>query len=238
MGDPTIRDGISVNGIPLQITLNLAAALKQFRRAGQDITLWADAISVNQDDLVERGHQVTFMRRVFSQATCTWAWLGEESDESDMAMDLAALLSTVARDCAVRSRELGLQETDYGPWGPVSTWRPEAELSALQHLLGRPWWYRIWVVQEVALSKEVVLHCGPRNLPWDNFEMAVCLMTPLADVCALIGAPDTSTGWIIDGIWQICCFKLTDGRPVTHKVSFSYCLHAKFLRQPIPETKS
>ncbi len=32
----------------------------------------------------------------------------------------------------------------------------------------RAWFSRVWVVQEVALAKQVVFQCGPRRLAWIN----------------------------------------------------------------------
>ena len=38
----------------------------------------------------------------------------------------------------------------------------------------RPFWFRIWIVQEVAVSPEVVVQCGPDEMRWEDFANAVC----------------------------------------------------------------
>lgn len=39
--------------------------------------------------------------------------------------------------------------------------------------LGRPWWRRMWVLQEVILAKEVIVHCGPRSVRWDVLQFLI-----------------------------------------------------------------
>jgi hypothetical protein len=36
-------------------------------------------------------------------------------------------------------------------------------------LLERPFWKRIWIVQEVVLGKSVTIICGPDEIPWQKF---------------------------------------------------------------------
>ena len=49
--------------------------------------------------------------------------------------------------------------------------RPTYELHwrALDSLLSRPWWTRVWTVQEFVLSSKVTLACGSRSLTRSNF---------------------------------------------------------------------
>lgn len=41
------------------------------------------------------------------------------------------------------------------------------ELSDLSLLLTRPWFRRIWIVQELALAPKAILQCGHDTLPWE-----------------------------------------------------------------------
>jgi hypothetical protein len=49
---------------------------------------WIDAICINQNDDIEKGHQVNNMRRIYSNATDVWAWLLLLRDKTDLALDL------------------------------------------------------------------------------------------------------------------------------------------------------
>ena len=37
-------------------------------------------------------------------------------------------------------------------------------------LLDRPWWRRVWVVQEAVLAREIIIQCGPDPIPWDSID--------------------------------------------------------------------
>jgi hypothetical protein len=48
----------------LYLTRNLEEALKRLRIPQNSISLWADAVCINQEDTRERGHQVALMGRI------------------------------------------------------------------------------------------------------------------------------------------------------------------------------
>jgi hypothetical protein len=45
--------------------------------------------------------------------------------------------------------------------------RPNTEM--IEALLQRPWFSRVWVLQEVAFAKEVVVLCGDKEVGWESF---------------------------------------------------------------------
>ena len=64
-GDTTTKVHIECDGRDLWITRNLRDALFRVRLDDCVRVVWADAISINQDDVEERGHQVSLMRRIY-----------------------------------------------------------------------------------------------------------------------------------------------------------------------------
>lgn len=62
--------------------------------------VWADAISINQDDIEERGHQVSLMRRIYRRAKKVFIWLGEDANQYWPSL-LCVSLSTPT-DCIYR----------------------------------------------------------------------------------------------------------------------------------------
>jgi hypothetical protein len=42
------------------------------------------------------------------------------------------------------------------------------EWTALEAFFTREWWERVWIIQEVAYAREVLLHCGDRSIYWDT----------------------------------------------------------------------
>jgi hypothetical protein len=79
---------IILDGTPVSVTQNLEAALSHLRNVVVPNTrswpwtkprFWADAICINQLDVLERNHQVQQMGAVYSKASLVIAWLGPEN---------------------------------------------------------------------------------------------------------------------------------------------------------------
>jgi len=79
------------------VTQNLAAALFRFRKADGECVLCADAICINQDDLIERGHQVRLMGRAYQEASRVLIWLGEEDGHTEFVFTCITAPNTVFR---------------------------------------------------------------------------------------------------------------------------------------------
>ncbi|KAH7252746.1 heterokaryon incompatibility protein-domain-containing protein, partial [Fusarium tricinctum] len=92
-GDPSVTETIYVNGNKVQVTTNLASALRHTphhldeskNTAGKRI--WVDAICINQDDGAEKTHQVSTMGRIYSQSGIVLCWLGLPTDSIVAAID-------------------------------------------------------------------------------------------------------------------------------------------------------
>ena len=59
------------------ITANLETALRAIRKMDQSISIWVDAICINQANVKERNHQVQLMRQIYTNAMTVNVWLGE-----------------------------------------------------------------------------------------------------------------------------------------------------------------
>lgn len=140
----------------LAITQNCFNALRSLRQPVQQRTMWIDAICINQNDAGERTAQVRMMDKIFSSALRTVVYLGEETQAS---RDLFAELQAQQP-----SRELA-DPLYYVVHRHIQ--RP-ATLDALEELMQRPWFRRIWVVQEVYCSNRETLTvmCGRAEAPW------------------------------------------------------------------------
>lgn len=146
---------VSLEGKPFPVTSNLEDALHHLRREEEPRTLWVDALSINQTDDEEKSHQVQQMKAIFQLATQVVIWLGKESDDSDLAMDLIADIHKTGVDKFMTGLE------------SARSWE------ALANFYRRPWFSRVWVLQETAvshLSPEV--RAGNKRLSWDACEAA------------------------------------------------------------------
>lgn len=76
-GKPTSQKGDSkAVKKSFYIRRNLHAALLQFRDTIDEVVLWADAICINQDDPIEKAHQVSRMNQIYGEADNVCIWLG------------------------------------------------------------------------------------------------------------------------------------------------------------------
>ncbi|KAL8747012.1 MAG: hypothetical protein Q9190_001052 [Brigantiaea leucoxantha] len=149
----------------INVTSSLYKALLRVRDQATSTVqlLWADAISINQKDVFERNTQVRLMRRIYEYAHTTWIYLGEEADESHRVPDLIARILEV--DKRLFNTGLALTFTQLPPLG-------DAYWKALNALLRRPWFSRVWVIQEAALAKNGIILCGSWNLLFKKFSEA------------------------------------------------------------------
>ncbi|KAI8952961.1 heterokaryon incompatibility protein-domain-containing protein [Xylaria longipes] len=161
-GSSAIQVPISINRHPFMVNSNLYAALLEFRKQRKEVVLWIDAICINQADIEERNAHVPMMHEVYSRAARVIVWLGRESEDSTLAM---TLLPTIIYDTISNPDEYtNILASRSSPEEMRLTWRPLARLFA------RPWWTRVWVLQEVALaSSHITVRCGKAEQPWKFF---------------------------------------------------------------------
>jgi hypothetical protein len=82
-GDPKNKVTIACDGRPFEITFNLYWALVRIRSVSHPKILWADAICINQSDLLERSNQVMFMGSLYSNASKVYICMGDARDGND-----------------------------------------------------------------------------------------------------------------------------------------------------------
>jgi len=169
-GDPLDIHPITLNDRILYVTANLEVALRHIRDTKKQIRLWVDAICINQDDVEERNHQVGHMREIYAGAQLVIAWIGPQlSDREEKAF---ALLQKLFE----RYKKDGCRETDStSAWlaACVSPGIHDYSWLPLLEILERPWFSRVWVVQEVVVARKGTLRCGVLGMEYDDFLFAM-----------------------------------------------------------------
>jgi len=164
-GDENIKSTIVVNGRQTPVTKNLEVALRALReRPGFEggFKFWVDALCINQVDYEERERQVRRMHDIYGNAWTVIAWLGEEADESEKAVTLIKTLSAAGREG--RGEELQRKLTEEPEYLGNGSWL------ALHELMQRPYWTRLWIIQEIVLgSSGVLILCGDSCIGWLSF---------------------------------------------------------------------
>ncbi|TVY16338.1 Heterokaryon incompatibility protein 6, OR allele [Lachnellula arida] len=141
---------ILLDGCQMSITQSLYNALVRLRYSDRTRKLWADGLCINQADNKEKGMQVALMPMIYTYARKVLVDLGVEADGSEMLPELLESLGKVDLAC--------IREMEVSPENFLSNGLPApdaVEWSALVGFLCRPWFLRIWVIQEVAYARDI-----------------------------------------------------------------------------------
>ncbi|KAF9891424.1 hypothetical protein FE257_004280 [Aspergillus nanangensis] len=202
----------------LRIGENLANALRHLRYGDKPRTLWVDAICINQADVSEKEGQVKRISTIFKEADQVVVWLGlasSDSSEAIEALDYIGKQVVITTDkWTFTSPEAVEIEWCYSnfviPYA-IEIWQ------AINSLLHRAWFNRVWVVQEIQLSTTAVLQCGFDVVSWTHFRRALVLLFNKQAACPGLSRQRVhflqrlvDTVHAITPIYQT--FHLTDGR--------------------------
>ncbi|EEU37988.1 uncharacterized protein NECHADRAFT_95927 [Fusarium vanettenii 77-13-4] len=147
-GDTNINDCIELDEQAVSITANLHSALVHIRDASDVRTLWVDALCIDQSTHAERNQQVTIMGDIYKSARQVLVWLGEAADDSHLVFEYL--------------------KDDANNTFPNLPRPPAQYRQAWKALVRRPWFFRTWVIQEVALSRKAIIMCGEESAPWKD----------------------------------------------------------------------
>ncbi|KAK0119428.1 hypothetical protein ONS95_010880 [Cadophora gregata] len=169
-GDPDSTRSVRINGSLVEVTSNLTDFLwcqrKKLQDSSSSVTLWIDAICINQNDVPERNSQVLLMVHIYQRAERTIIWLGKERAEHERVFDLHDRISKAA----------GLHETTEAE-KKILDWSSDNEnkdfamecYDSYSYLVSLPWFHRIWVKQEYIISPVVEARLGNRQLELTDF---------------------------------------------------------------------
>jgi hypothetical protein len=164
---------VMVNRKTFDVTENLHLALQHLRSEDIDRVLWVDAICIDQDNERERGHQVQQMCKIYSQAEEVVVWLGQATEETNILIDSLQRLEE-------HSSMQGHRHWDLAQW--TTFWllvRQDSDVEprkGLDMLLRRPWFRRVWILQEIANAKKASVWCGAKSVRAHTFALAPSLI--------------------------------------------------------------
>jgi hypothetical protein len=147
-GDPTKTGSIYVDGHNFTITATLEAALRDLRDPSRVLPIWADALCIDQSNMIERSSQVALMAQIYSIAHHTVIHLGSLIESYEMILRMAPSNTT----------------------GVVSNPDSIDNLRSLtaNGLLRLPWFTRVWIFQELVLSRDPWVQCGNLRARWTD----------------------------------------------------------------------
>lgn len=161
----------------IHITTNLFQALQRLRSSTDVRALWADSVCINQEDLEEKGHQVSIMGLIYSSATRVLIYIG--SDPGVHGSEVASLLYDMTIHFNRKISELRLTNWDSFPFSHRSTdchLTTDMRWQSVSVLVQQQWFKRGWVVQEAGLTRQSLIVWGSFEFPWAAL-MHVCAWT-------------------------------------------------------------
>ncbi|CAG7557570.1 unnamed protein product [Fusarium equiseti] len=179
----------------IPITKSLDTALRHLRRPDETVTLWIDQICINQADNKEKGQQVAMMGRIYSAARQVLVWLGPAADASDDLMDAWQDIGQKARDfglegymapegfhamSAIMRNEDPTDETTMRFQNllkhTVDVFTSLLRDMVLKAWFERPYFSRVWIIQEFCLCVDTVFVCGTRTVAVELIKLAVTIL--------------------------------------------------------------
>ena len=141
---------------------------------------WIDFLCINQEDLQEKGEQVGMIYKIFSGSALVEAWLGDNVEDGEAALEiLQGLSDAFYEQCPVDDTAAYLS----------SKWRrrmkmrfPQSDIERLRGLLHHDWFKRTWVAQEIITApveegprggEMLILYFNGHALPWTTLHNAI-----------------------------------------------------------------
>ncbi|KAI0113686.1 heterokaryon incompatibility protein-domain-containing protein [Nemania sp. FL0031] len=163
--DKGVYGSVNIQGRCLKIRFNLWHILHNLRQSNEDRYLWIDAISIDQSNDQERGHQVQRMKDIYSRAERVLICLSLPSTEpiSPTSIFMESLLDLQNETRGVywlpndrrwqvawRKVQGMLERRHGGDW-------ESRQRQGLEEILNNPWFRRVWVLQEVGNARRALI---------------------------------------------------------------------------------
>lgn len=154
-GSKSLNTPMVINGRTILVSSDLAEGLQALAQfpdvAAGKLKVWNDFICLNQLDKLEIQRELKHIPFIFSNAQMVLIWLGPAASESYLVMELFQYLDDASAEIS--------------PDTLIDSISNEVWL-ALLHFLHRPYWRRLWILQELALADpSSILFCGTIMAP-------------------------------------------------------------------------
>ncbi|KAG4440934.1 hypothetical protein IFR05_003563 [Cadophora sp. M221] len=175
---------IWVNGVLVPVRRNLLCALRVLRAdpEADSLPIWIDALCINQQDILERGHQVDMMGVVYRGAQRVIAWLGTPDPEEleSTALDVKQShpqkvpvpdLRFIKRAVESNLSRVLDAKTGVSEWAQKYLFGSVAQegIESVVEMCGNEYWNRLWITQEICLARTLCLFRGRESIDWEYF---------------------------------------------------------------------
>lgn len=188
-GDMSDTATIECHGKAVQVTQSLYAALRMF--AATPLLVWADALSIDQQNIAEKTQQVNMMALIYGKAASVSIWLGSDpyNDASVVLENIKGFVESLGTIHAMGGyvkhfdNANGDIHWNLPDGSPIVTALPsvffnpnEEEKMRVQRFFRLPWFSRTWVMQECGLASQAVVLWGDRALDWNQIAVTAIFL--------------------------------------------------------------
>lgn len=178
----------------INITASLHTVLRRLVLEDAERVVWADAICINQvvsGSNKEKGEQIQLMPDIYRIAASVQVYLGDDdSHDVAAALDLMASIADYSEYLdESQHMHAGIGTTLAQQRGFVLAPAKDKRWVALRAFLRRPWFRRVWIIQEFVYATEIAVLCGEHKIDWhilwlfskayaDNRQLIFCGYSP------------------------------------------------------------
>lgn len=213
-GDPANLVGILLNDRIVHVTENLAVALHHLAKSHPASRFWIDAICIDQANEIEKSKQVSIMGAIFKRAIEVVVWIGPCEEGSAEAVSVLRQIGEACQD-VLQSNGQKLEETGIEQNASIRNKEESPVLTAIgcrwfpgnlpsfnpiyiSRIFQRPWFRRVWVLQEARVNPHVTFHCGDETISkialWAGGRAIIAMMNNIFN---------QTRSWIADDpLWQ------------------------------------
>lgn len=147
---------IQCDHVTMRIWRNLYQALRRLRdkinggKTRQTRLIWVDALCIDQTNMLERQQQILLMKKIFGSASQVLIWLGEHDKASHKMWQSVKGVQPGSSKELIRN---------------AIQWNVKMQDSFIR----RPWFRRLWTLQEAVLSSKATFLCGDDEMDWTMF---------------------------------------------------------------------
>lgn len=146
----------------------LHTALVGLRKKREPLTLWVDALCINQSDKREKSQQIILLAEIFQRSACTLAHIGGDENHSEA---IQMLMQVRAHMVVGPSSEEWPEDLPRCPqsWGDRGMPFPEDQIwTRAAAFFENQWFRRAWIVQEAVVARKLKIVHGMTRVDWNH----------------------------------------------------------------------
>lgn len=171
-GSNRLTSTIRAAGNRMMVTQNLEKALRQVRETHRPhrVTLWVDAICINQQSETEKNRHIPRMQKIYEAASGVLVWIAPNDEISNTVVDFLK---------EIDSPKLTLfEDIDDGSSRLTESPRLSEAWAELYRFFNLPFFTRKWIIQEISsASVPTVLLDDKRFSAWRDIQTASFVMS-------------------------------------------------------------